>query len=201
MAKSAMSERRALTRKNLLQATLAQIGDGGLHSVSLEGVAKRAGVTKGAIYDNFESKDALIVAALAELPQDASSPIVWPKGRKGSARHRMRLLGEAVWAGRGDVKSQALGAVEFNLYALMHEDLRNRLAEVTGMGPTRTKQHLLELFSEDELSMPIDAFVVMLHALLPGLAQYRALAPKPPTRDLVIEMFESFASPSGLRGK
>jgi len=188
-----LSERRALTRRKLIEATLALMGEGGLHGVSLDAVARRVGVTKGAIYDNFESKDAMIVAALASLPEEALAPIIWPKGRHGSVRERMRRLGEAVLAGRGEVGKGALGAAEFSLYALTHEDLRGRLAEIVAMGPTRTKAHLLDLFAPEELPMPIESFALLLHSLIPGLAQFRAIAPRPPSRETVLAMFEGLA--------
>ena len=187
-----MSEKRARTRARLIEKTLELMAEGGLHGVSLDAVAKRAGVTKGAIYDNFESKDAMIVAALASLPEEAVTPIVWPKGREGSVRERMRRLGEAVLAGRGDVDKGALGAAEFSLYALTHEDLRHRLAEIVAMGPTRTREHLLELFAPEELPMPVEAFALLLHSLIPGLAQFRAIAPRPPSRETILAMFEGF---------
>jgi AcrR family transcriptional regulator len=190
-----LSERRARTRQKLLEATLAVIGEGGLHGVSLDAVAKRVGVTKGAIYDNFESKDAMIIAAFASLPDDAMAPIVWPKGREGTVRERLRKLGEAVFAGRGDVGRGAVGAAEFSLYALTHEDMRQRLAQIASMGPTRTQGHLLELFAPEELPMSLEAFAVMLHGLIPGLAQYRAAAPRPPSRETILEIFDAFAGP------
>jgi len=188
-----LSPRRARTRQKLIDATLALMGEGGLHGVSLDAVARRVGVTKGAIYDNFESKDAMIVAALASLPEEAVTPIAWPKGRDGSLRERMRRLGEAVLAGRDDTGKGALGAAEFSLYALTHEDLRGRLAELSAMGPTRTQQHLLELFAPEELPMPVEAFAVLLHCLIPGLAQFRAIAPRPPSRETVLAIFEGLA--------
>jgi AcrR family transcriptional regulator len=189
---SKLSEKRARTRQKLLEATLAQMVEGGLHSVSLDAVASRAGVTKGAIYDKFESKDAMIVAALASLPDEALTLLPWPKRPEGTVRERLRRLGEAVFDGR-DVGKAAIGAAEFTLYALTHEDMRIRLAELTSMGPTRTKQHLLELFTPDELPMPIDAFVLLLHSLIPGLTQFRAVAPRPPSRETVLAMFEGLA--------
>jgi AcrR family transcriptional regulator len=191
-----LSERRARTRQKLLEATLAVIGEGGLHGVSLDAVAKRVGVTKGAIYDNFESKDAMIVAAFASLPDEAMAPIVWPRGRDGTVRQRLRRLGEAVISGRGELERAAVGTAEFQLYALTHEDMRRRLAEITAMGPTRTQQHLLELFAPEELSMPLEAFAVLLHALIPGLAQFRAAAPRPPSRETILAMFEGLAGPT-----
>jgi len=188
-----MGARRAATRAKLLEATLAVMGEKGLHGVSVDGVAKRVGVTKGAVYDNFESKDAMIVAALAALPDEALSPFAWPTGRQGTMRERLRRLGEAVYEGRGDVARAATGAAEFQLYALTHEDMRTRLAQIAAMGPTRTKARLLELFDEAELPMPLESFVLLLHALVPGLNQFRASAPRPPSREVIVAMFEGLA--------
>jgi AcrR family transcriptional regulator len=188
-----MSEKRAATRRKLLEATLAVIGEKGLHGVSVDGVARRVGVTKGAVYDNFESKDAMIVAAFAALPDEAMAPFVWPTGRRGTVRERLRQLGEAVYEGRGDLARSALGVAEFQLYALTLEDLKKRLAEITSMGPTRTKARLLELFDEEELPMPAESFALMVHAIVPGLNQFRASAPRPPSRVVVVAMFEGLA--------
>lgn len=190
---SKMSARRAATRGKLLEATLAVIGEKGLHGVSVDGVAKRVGVTKGAVYDNFESKDAMIVAALASLPDEAMAPFAWPTGRQGTVRDRLRRLGEAIYEGRGDVVRAAVGAAEFQLYALTHEDMRKRLADISSMGPTRTKARLLELFDEGELPMPVESFALLLHAIVPGLNQFRAAAPRPPSREVVLAMFEGLA--------
>ncbi|WP_162806578.1 TetR/AcrR family transcriptional regulator [Sphingosinicella terrae] len=186
-----MSERRARTRAKLLDATLAAMAEGGLHGVSLDAVARRAGVTKGAIYDNFESKDAMIVAALASLPEVALAPIRWPRGREGTVGERMRRLAEAVIEATDPGAKRALGAAEFSLYALTHEDLRSRLVELEAMGPTRAREHLLDLFAPDELPMPVEAFVLLLQALVPGLAQYRAIAPRPPEPETIRAMFEA----------
>ena len=161
--------------------------------MSLDAVARRVGVTKDAIYDNFASKDAMIVAALASLPEEALAPIIWPRGREGSVRERIRRLGEAVLAGRGHVEKGALGAAEFNLYALTHEDLRKRLVEISAMGPTRTTEHLLDLFAPEELPMPIESLALFLHCLIPGLAQFRAIAPRPPSREAVLAIFDGLA--------
>jgi AcrR family transcriptional regulator len=188
-----MSEKRAATRARLLQATLASIAEGGLHGVSVDGVAKQAGVTKGAVYDNFESKDAMIAAAFAGLPDDATGPFVWPKGREGTVAERLRRLGKAVYDGRGDVQRSALGSVEFTLYALTHPEMRERLKEIASMGPTRTQQRILELFAPEELPMPLEAFALFIHTLAPGLAQYRAVAPRPPSREAVVAIFEALA--------
>jgi AcrR family transcriptional regulator len=191
---SKLSEKRALTRQKLLHSTLEVLGEVGLHGASLDAIAKRVGVTKGAIYDNFESKDALIVAALATLPEEATGFFDWPKGREGTVGERMRRLAEAILAGRGrEPGKAALGQAEFVLYVLTHEDMKSRLAQIATMGPSRTQERILELFAPEELPMPVESFAIFLHSFVPGLVQYQAAAPRPASREAVIAIFEALA--------
>jgi AcrR family transcriptional regulator len=70
MSRQAASERRsraertARTRDKLFKATLELIADRGLAALTTRGVARAAGVTVGAIYAHFESRDAMVSAAL-----------------------------------------------------------------------------------------------------------------------------------------
>jgi AcrR family transcriptional regulator len=52
------------TRDRLINATLAIADSGGLRAVTATEIARRAGMTTGAIYANFGSKDELVSAAL-----------------------------------------------------------------------------------------------------------------------------------------
>jgi AcrR family transcriptional regulator len=56
--------KRQRTRAALVEATLAIIADYGFAAVTLDAVAARAGVTKGAIYSNFRSKGELMWEAV-----------------------------------------------------------------------------------------------------------------------------------------
>ncbi len=52
---------------------------------------------------------------------------------------------------------------------------------------------LLELFAPDELRLPLDKFVVLIEALIPGLMFLRAQAPEIATDETVIAAFEALA--------
>ena len=47
-----------------------------------------------------------------------------------SFKERMRALGEAVATATPERRAQAVGALSFQLYALTHEDMRERVARV-----------------------------------------------------------------------
>jgi|SRR4051812_36632878 AcrR family transcriptional regulator len=53
----------------VLDATIAELGEQGYDGLSVESVARRAGVHKTTVYRRWETKDQLIVAALAEAAE------------------------------------------------------------------------------------------------------------------------------------
>ena len=57
-------ERKAATRRELLDAARTVFLRRGFHGASLDEIAEEAGYTKGAVYSNFEDKDALFLAVL-----------------------------------------------------------------------------------------------------------------------------------------
>jgi len=186
-----MSPKRARTRARLLEATLELLAQHGLQRLSLDAIASHVGVTKGAIYDNFPSKDALIVAAIASRPGMGAGVFVWPTGRDGAVKERLRRLGRAVLDGYGQYAAAA--QAEFLLYALTHEDMRNRLGELTAFVPIGAEEQILGLFAPEELNMPVAAFAVMLNALIPGLMYARILTPQPADDETILAIFEGLA--------
>lgn len=55
------------TRHRILEAAFSEIHQNGFRAASIETVSRRAGVTKGALYHHFPSKDALGHAVVEEL--------------------------------------------------------------------------------------------------------------------------------------
>ncbi|HEU4979443.1 MAG TPA: TetR/AcrR family transcriptional regulator [Solirubrobacteraceae bacterium] len=60
------AEQRARTRSDLLDSAARVFARRGLHAASVDQVAEDAGLTKGAVYSNFASKEELFLAMLAE---------------------------------------------------------------------------------------------------------------------------------------
>ncbi|HZQ83405.1 MAG TPA: TetR/AcrR family transcriptional regulator [Acidimicrobiales bacterium] len=61
------AEKKAETRERLLTAAEAIAREQGFARITLDAVATAAGLTKGAIYSNFESKEDLLVEVLTRL--------------------------------------------------------------------------------------------------------------------------------------
>ncbi|MBO1767377.1 TetR family transcriptional regulator [Allobranchiibius sp. GilTou38] len=61
---------RAQTRRKVLDAAYVVFGERGIAGTSLEQVAAVAGLTKGAVYSNFRSKDELVLTLMEEHAAD-----------------------------------------------------------------------------------------------------------------------------------
>src|SRR5205807_10250328 len=57
-------EKKAQTRERLIEAAARVFADKGFATTSLDEVADAAGLTKGAVYSNFENKEDLVRAVL-----------------------------------------------------------------------------------------------------------------------------------------
>src|SRR5687768_14502723 len=74
-------ESKARTRQELLRAASRLFLRNGFVATSLADIAEEAGLTKGAVYSNFESKEDLFVAVLQEWEGkdwDGKNPEPWP---------------------------------------------------------------------------------------------------------------------------
>src|SRR3954471_14607922 len=91
MVKPQLSPKRQRTRAALIEATAALVADRGLAAVSLDDIAARAGVTKGAIYSNFRTKAELLWVAVDRRRLHLAAAIT-PGDVKATARDVARAL-------------------------------------------------------------------------------------------------------------
>lgn len=118
--------KRERTRAALVAATLELIAEKGFAAASLEEIAARAGMTKGAIYSNFRSKGDLLLDAMqvrgfslgTSLPPEAS------------LRARLDEMAEGIVHMVVRARDEARLLVEFQLYALGDADLREEIARM-----------------------------------------------------------------------
>lgn len=122
------SARRAATRARLLEAAARVYAERGFAGATLDDVAGEAGLTKGAVYDHFGSKDNLLVALIEEyLAAEVAEQVAlfdrdettWKRPFSGSDR----------WMEELDETPEAFRLlVEFWLAASRDERLRERVA-------------------------------------------------------------------------
>jgi AcrR family transcriptional regulator len=87
-------------RAQLLEVARQAFGRSGFHGVSMEDVAREAGVTKPIIYDHFDSKEALYLALIEadalELEDRVRSALRAPTGNRERIRAAYRTYFEFV---------------------------------------------------------------------------------------------------------
>jgi AcrR family transcriptional regulator len=173
----ALSPRRQRTRERLVEAATQIIGEKGFQAATLDEIAARAGLTKGAVYDNYDSKDQLFLAVVVEAARQRMDRFAWPQDRSGSVQARLRRLGQAVAADAPFAVKEAPLRAEFLLYTLTHEDLRRMVADQATARLKLVEARLLELFAPEELPLTPARFVLLIESLVPGLMFVRAQAP------------------------
>lgn len=139
----------------------------------MEDIAARAGMTTGAIYGNFRSRDELFIA-LAETYWPAVMPSTPPGADFADILHS---LAEATIEALPDRQAAAVGFLTGRAYALTHEDVRNRAEQHVAQSYEAGAEWLASAVPADELPYPPEIMVRVIHALTEGLVLQRLLSP------------------------
>jgi AcrR family transcriptional regulator len=187
--KAPQPSKRERTRAKLIESAAQEIGEKGWDRTSLEAVAARAGMTRGAIYGNFKSRDDLFLAVVQARWKPAT-----PVSTEGlTLKQYLRQVGQAVAAATDQSRGRTMAALSFYLYALTHEDMRKRVIALNRELYGGRAKRLSEAFPRSEFRIPPEALVCALHALSDGLTFLRTLQPELITEDVVVAAFESLA--------
>jgi AcrR family transcriptional regulator len=182
-------DKRERTRARLVDAAAAVIGEKGWDRTSLEEVARRAGMTRGAIYGNFANREELFLAVV----QTRWKPVA-PQFTPGTTfRRHLHAIGKAVAAAGPERRGQALGALSFILYALTHEHMRAQVVQLNTAIYKRMAERLTKAFPRRELPMAPERLIPALHALSDGLTFLRFLMPELITEKVIIAAFDAMA--------
>jgi AcrR family transcriptional regulator len=85
-------EKNRLSSSDWQQAALDALSEGGLQNIAIEMIAKRLGVTKGSFYWHFESRDALIGAALELWESQEQEQVFGKLDALPDAQSRLKAL-------------------------------------------------------------------------------------------------------------
>jgi AcrR family transcriptional regulator len=181
--------KRARTRAKLIEAAAAVIGEKGFDRASLEEIAARAGMTRGAVYGNFKDKEELFLAVV----ETRWKPIIPPFQPGASFREQMRILGKTVAREAHLRRNQAAAASAFQLYTLTHETMRLQLTRQNAAIYKRMAKELVKIVPIGELPMPAEKFVCVLDAIITGLLFTYFQTPELVTEDVFVAAFEALA--------
>ncbi len=167
------------TRRKVVSAAVALLGEEGLAGVRTAAVARRAAVSQGALFRHFPTKAALLGAALEALLDDLvlrfSGALM---GRVGEEEDLLRLGVDALW----DVYTDPglYGGFELFLAARTDPALRAVTGPILQAHLAREIALARVIFPDAAARLPrFDATVVGLLATLQGLAVGAAAWPLP----------------------
>jgi len=167
-------DKRERTRAKLLEAARSLIREKGYEQATLDAIAERAGMTTGAIYGNFKNREELLVSL-----GHTYWPPIKPQVRAGATLPEiMRALADATLAVLPDRRTVAVGRLTGLAYTLTHEELRVKVAEFTAQSYAFGEEWLRSVTKEEDLPMPADQLVRVIHALSEGLVFQRLLTPE-----------------------
>jgi TetR/AcrR family acrAB operon transcriptional repressor len=166
--------KRARTRALLIDTASAVIAEKGFERTSLEEIAARAGMTRGAIYGNFRNKEELFLAVVAARWR----PIIPPFQLGAGFAEQMHGLADAIVAAMPARRRAAVGAASFQIYALTHEAMRERVEHANAEIYRQMAAGIRSLVADAELPVEPELFVRIMHAMVDGLMFLHALTPE-----------------------
>ena len=190
-------EKKAETRQRLLDAAAVLVAKQGAMGTSLDQIAERAGLTKGAIYSNFESKEDLLFALAdsGELPAVDLGDVL---DVDGSVADNLEALGATLARELSRVSERSWElALEIMHFATRNARARRKLAADQRRSHAEGGMALERLAASrnESLPMPGEQLDVILSALAWGLALHRAIDPKAVPDELFPAAFRLLAGP------
>ena len=148
-------------REQILHAALKCVATKGFHQTSMREICREAGLSFGAVYNYFRSKEE-ILAALTEMGREGKGAQIQKLEDCATAREALARLFELVFAANGDGALQVYGRVDVECYS---EALRN--------------PQVFEIMRQELVSLHQS-----LTALIAGWKDANALSPEIDTGDL-----------------
>ena len=187
-------ERQAHTRARLMRSAAKLAAERGVEGASLALVAEDAGFTKGAVYANFESKEALFLAMLDERFDQRIAELDSVLAAGGTIEEQARQAGrDFIAAIEAEPEWERL-FFEFALYASRNEEFRAALVEryraLRERIATLLERRARELGMEPVI--PPERVALMTFAMANGLALERLLEPDAVDAELFPAMLATF---------
>ncbi len=156
--RASRQEQQEQTRERLLAAAERVFTDRGFSGASLDSVAAEAGLTKGAVYSNFRSKEELLITVMQRRLETGVR----------ASRDQLEMAGgvDDLFAGLArEYEDQvrrgsgwAMLVVEFWLYAMRNEHARSLLAGIEHAVRTEMAAVLDEMSDRDGQPPPLPSY-------------------------------------------
>jgi AcrR family transcriptional regulator len=193
------AERSATTRDALLEATIACLVQDGYANTTTSRVAERAGVSRGAHLHHFQTRQALLAAAMERLAERRGAELRAAAEKLPEGRERLEQGLDLLWASYANPLFQA--ALDLWSHARTDPELRDRLVPVERRLDRQTLEVTRQLFPAIAGGPDFDRLVEMAVSTIRGLALLDTLHPGDArnrkqwrySRARLVELFEGAA--------
>lgn len=174
-ARRSQAERSSATREALLEATIEVLVEDGYDNTTTSRVAERAGVSRGAHLHHFQTRAALVAAAVEQLAQRRHDELLEAAESLPGGPERVAAGLDLIWSGYASPLFQ--GALDLWTSARTDPELRSHLAEVERALDRRTLELSRRLFPSLAESPDFEHLVEMAAATARGLSLLDTLHP------------------------
>jgi AcrR family transcriptional regulator len=169
------AERSAATRQALLGATIECLVEDGYANTTTSRVAERAGVSRGAHLHHFQTRQALVAAAMERLAERRGAELLAAAENLPEGRERLVQGLDLLWASYANPLFQA--ALDLWSHARTDADLRERLVPVERRLDRQTLAITKQLFPAIAEQPDFDRLIEMAVSTIRGLALLDTLHP------------------------
>ncbi len=169
------AERSAATRDALLDATIACLVEDGYANTTTSRVAERAGVSRGAHLHHFQTRQALVAAAMERLAERRGAELLAAAEDLPEGRERLVQGLDLLWASYANPLFQA--ALDLWSHARTDADLRERLVPVERRLDRQTLAIARRLFPAIAEQPDFDRLIELAVSTIRGLALLDTLHP------------------------
>jgi AcrR family transcriptional regulator len=179
-ARLTREQSKALTRERLLNAARAVFARRGFHGASVEEIAAEAGFSTGALYSNFDGKEALFLALLDREIDEHAREIEEAVRERTTVAERARGGADRWMAMIEREPELQLLFMEFWAYAARDPKVRRHVAASFA----RARRVLTRLIADGardfdlELELPAEQLAVAVDALADGIARQKLADPE-----------------------
>jgi AcrR family transcriptional regulator len=188
------AERKLETRAAVIDAAARLFARQGIEATSIDAVAASVGLTKGAVYGSFGSKQELIEAVAERYSAPAD---VAPLLRLDlPLAERLRLFGRGVCAAlEGASRLQMLLDFEYAVYAKRNKRWAAKIREDGGaaLRELALRFHAVNVARGERPPLGAEAFLTMVTVAVRGVVQQFALDPASLRRSALETFFELLA--------
>lgn len=192
-------QRREETRRRLLDATITVLMEQGYARLTTVEVAKRAGVSQGAIFTHFDTKADLLCASVEHLFPRLIQDYLTGLGGLPSGRDRISAAIQMLWVVFQRPELQA--AIELYVAARTDPELQTALAAMEGPHRDNLVRVARELFPEAASHHEFEAVIELVIDAVQGGAIARVARPDHPAIQRMLKVLTRFVHRSFARGR